>query len=81
MIKISATAEFTEDMAQTLAAYFDAYAKDGVVKVEVTNQGLWLVNPFVPARQFLGLAALPQNSPENAQLDDLAITLLGTAEH
>ena len=56
MVKILATAEFSVDMAATLNAYFETYANNGVVSVEVTDCGLWLVNPHTPSRQFLGLA-------------------------
>lgn len=54
-IKMLALAEFTEDMADTLHEYFQSYAVEGVVSVEVSTHGLWLVNP-VGGRQFLGLA-------------------------
>lgn len=53
------SAEFTKDMIETLSTFFGAYAKDGMVTIEVTNRGLWLPNPF-GGRQFLGLARLPQ---------------------
>lgn len=59
MTTVLAVAEFTQDMAETLESYFQAYASDGVVTVEVTDRGLWLVNPRYPSRQFLGLARLP----------------------
>ncbi len=61
MVKVFATAEFTADMAATLGTYFAVYADDGVVSIEVTDRGLWLVNPRYPSRQFLGLARLPQD--------------------
>ena len=32
--------ELTEDMAQTLCAYFSSYAKDGVVTLESNEMGL-----------------------------------------
>lgn len=51
--KVLATAEFTEDMIETLAKFFDTYEDDGVVSVEVTDHGLWLNNPN-GSRQFLG---------------------------
>jgi hypothetical protein len=54
MVRILATAEFTEDMAETLQTYFTAYARDGVVTVEVTDHGLWLRHPQSGTRQFLG---------------------------
>jgi hypothetical protein len=55
-IKRLAIAEFTSDMAETLVAYFKTYATQGVVLVEVTNHGLWLINPDRGVRQFLGSA-------------------------
>lgn len=61
-VRIVATAEFSADMSATLAEYFTAYAVDGIVTIEVTTHGLWLVNP-IGGRQFLGLARLP-SSPE-----------------
>jgi hypothetical protein len=59
MVVVLATARFTIDMADTLAKYFSAFSIDGVVTLEVTDQGLWLVSPHAPARQFLGLADYP----------------------
>lgn len=58
MVDVIATAEFSEDMAETLQNYFRDYAVDGVVSVEVSDRGLWLVNPD-GSRQFLGLARFP----------------------
>ena len=54
-----ATAEFSRDMVETMLTYFDAYADEGVLAVEVTNWGLWLPNKVTGGRQFLGLAKLP----------------------
>jgi hypothetical protein len=51
--------ELTEDMAQTLCAYFSSYAKDGVVTLECNDMGLWLKNHRSNSRQFLGKARLP----------------------
>jgi hypothetical protein len=59
MVVVLATARFTVDMADTLAKYFSAFAIDGVVTLEITDRGLWLVSPHAPARQFLGLADYP----------------------
>ncbi|AUH66814.1 hypothetical protein FNJ84_19810 [Paracoccus sp. M683] len=59
LTRILTEAEFTKDMVETMLEYFDQYAVDGVLRVEVTNRGLWLPNPIVPGRQFLGLARLP----------------------
>lgn len=53
-------AEFSVDMVQTLLTYFQAYEIDGVVRVEVTEHGLWLPNPHNESRQFLGLARFPK---------------------
>lgn len=58
-VKVVAVAEFTEDMAETLRDFFSSYASDGVVSVEVSTHGLWLVNPM-GGRQFLGLARFPE---------------------
>ena len=54
-----ATAEFSRDMVETMLTYFDAYADEGVLAVEVTCWGLWLPNKVTGGRQFLGLAKLP----------------------
>lgn len=54
-----ADAEFSRDMVQTMLEYFDAYADDGVLTVEIREGGLWLPNPATGGRQFLGLAKLP----------------------
>ncbi|MDM7459653.1 MAG: hypothetical protein P3W94_009975 [Paracoccus sp. (in: a-proteobacteria)] len=55
-----AVAEFSKDMVETMLAYFEAYAEDGVVTVEVTSWGLWLPNKTTGGRQFLGLARIPE---------------------
>ncbi|WP_405404575.1 hypothetical protein [Paracoccus sp. Ld10] len=54
-----ATAEFSRDMVETMLTYFDVYADEGVLAVEVTSWGLWLPNKVTGGRQFLGLAKLP----------------------
>lgn len=54
-----ADAEFSRDMVETMLQYFDAYADEGVLTVEVREGGLWLPNPVTGGRQFLGLAKLP----------------------
>lgn len=64
MTHVLSVAEFTEDMAETLHHYFSSYAKDGIVKVEVTDRGLWLVLPGMPMRHFLGRARLPDSPPK-----------------
>ena len=48
-----ADATFSIDMVETLMAFFEHYSIEGVVTVEVTDQGLWLRNP-IGGRQFLG---------------------------
>lgn len=59
-MKVIGVAEFTRDMAQTLVDYFEVYAVEGVVSVELGNDGtLWLPNKRRGGRQFLGLARLP----------------------
>lgn len=55
-----AVAEFSKDMVETMLTYFEAYAEDGVVTVEVTSWGLWLPNKTTGGRQFLGLARIPE---------------------
>lgn len=60
-VRVVAKAEFSADMSATLAEYFTAYAVDGIVTIEVTTHGLWLVNP-IGGRQFLGLARLPSDA-------------------
>lgn len=54
-----ADAEFSRDMVETMLEYFDAYADEGVLTVEIREGGLWLPNPTTGGRQFLGLAKLP----------------------
>lgn len=51
--KVAAIASFDQSMVDNLAKYFDAYAVDGIVNIEVTDHGLWFVNPN-GTRQFLG---------------------------
>ena len=46
-------AGFSVDMAETLKTYFDAYAVDGRVSIEVTDRGLWL-QTRIGGVQFLG---------------------------
>ena len=48
-----ANAEFSRDMVETMLEYFDAYADDGVLTVEVREGGLWLPNRITGGRQFL----------------------------
>ncbi len=62
MIRTLAYADFTKDMADTLQTYFTAYEHEGVVRVEVTDHGLWLRHPSLCTRQFLG-SALPLKTP------------------
>lgn len=58
--KVIAEAAFTYDMAETLLKYFMQYQKDGIVRVEVTDHGLWLKRHDVPVRHMLGLAEMPE---------------------
>lgn len=51
-------ARFTKDMAETLLRFFHAYQREGVVTLQLTERGLWLVNPHDDTRQFLGQAVL-----------------------
>lgn len=53
-------ARFTKDMAETLLRFFETYATDGVVTVEVDDLRLWLVHPHNKTRQFLGQADLSE---------------------
>ncbi|SDE82033.1 hypothetical protein SAMN05421538_11219 [Paracoccus isoporae] len=58
--KVVGVAEFTRDMAQTLTDYFDTYAVEGIVSIELGDDGtLWLPNRRLGGRQFLGMAKLP----------------------
>lgn len=58
--RIVAEAEFTIDMVDTMKKYFDFYASDGVLRVQISDFGLWLPHPEMQCRQFLGLARLPE---------------------
>lgn len=71
MVRIIGKAAFTRDMVETLDTYFDAYARTGIVEVELSDRGLWLVNPYMPARQFLGLARTDDDPDESLSHDDL----------
>lgn len=51
--KKKATARFDRNMVDMLSEYFSTYSNNGVVEVEVTDHGLWLINPN-GTRQFLG---------------------------
>lgn len=61
--KTPPVAEFSRDMVETMMTYFEAYADEGVLKVEVTSWGLWLPNKVTGGRQFLGLARMPEDTP------------------
>lgn len=55
---VVARAELTKDMVETLIEYFDAYAVEGVVSIEVVeDRRLFLPLPL-GGRHFLGLARL-----------------------
>ena len=55
---------FTVDMAETLLRFFQTYQRDDVVTLQMTERGLWLVNPHNDSRQFLGQAVLPDGERE-----------------
>ena len=63
-LAVEARAEFTQDMAETLFKYFSAFQVEGVVTLEVTSHGLWLINPHTHGRQFLGKARLGDDAPD-----------------
>lgn len=53
--RVVRTIELTEDMAKTVYFYFERYAVDGVVSVEILDDGsLWLPHHETGTRQFLG---------------------------
>jgi len=58
--------QFTHDMVETMLKYFMAYAVDGVVTLERTEQGVWLKNPD-GSRQFLGQATYPKGFTEDGR--------------
>lgn len=60
-------AKFTRDMTETLVTFFHCYERDGVVTLQVTERGLWLVNPVNGTRQFLGRATLPDAERERSE--------------
>lgn len=60
--KVITSARFTRDMVDALSQYFDDYAVDGVVRIEVTDHGLWWENPD-GSRQFLGTTEPFPNAP------------------
>jgi hypothetical protein len=62
---------FTEDMVDTLRAFFRIYQVGGVVSIQLVGNGLWLVNPHDGSRQFLGQAKLTDEE-EQAQVKRLA---------
>ena len=49
-----ATAEFTKDMVETLRRYFDEFETNGIVRVDVTDKGLWLHQDDGQGQKFLG---------------------------
>jgi hypothetical protein len=60
---------FTKDMAETLLAFFPAYQRDNVVTLQLTDRGLWLVNPHDGSRQFLGQAVLSDAQRERLEVE------------
>lgn len=49
--------ELTKDMVESLAAYFDIFAEDEVLRIVKDGTGLWFISS--DKRAFLGLARLP----------------------
>lgn len=45
-------------MVETLRRYFDEYEIDGVVRIDVTDKGLWLPMPENEGQKFLGSVKL-----------------------
>ena len=66
--KVLASAKFTKDMVESLETYFDQYAVDGVIGIEVTDQGLWWENPN-GSRQFLGSSTLLDQDGHSKRLN------------
>lgn len=64
--EVMAVAEFTHDMVETLQAVFTAYAVEGIVRLEVTTHGIWLVHPE-GIRQFLGAARAFDSESDDVQ--------------
>jgi hypothetical protein len=60
---------FTIDMVETLLAFFHAYQSDDVVTLQLTERGLWLVNPHNGSRQFLGQAVLTDAQRERMEVE------------
>ena len=58
--EVLALAKLSRDMVETLSQYFEHYAIDDVVSVEVTTHGLWLKHVPTQSRQFLGRADKPE---------------------
>ena len=48
-----ATARFDQSMVDLLCKHFSNYSSNGVVELEITDHGIWLMNPN-GTRQFLG---------------------------
>lgn len=48
-----ATARFDKSMVDLLSKYFSTYSSNGVVELEITDHGIWFINPN-GTRQFLG---------------------------
>lgn len=46
----------TLDMAETLVEYFEHFAGDGVVTLEVNPAGIWFIEPYSDRVRFLGQA-------------------------
>lgn len=57
------TAEFSADMANTVEKYFNTFAVNDEISIEVTDKGLWLQNPFGGV-QFLGSTKVITTRPD-----------------
>ncbi len=61
--KTIATAEFSRDMVETLHKYFEEFEVEGVVKIDVTDKGLWLQERLTDRQKFLGSVKVIQQAP------------------
>lgn len=65
--EVLAKAELTKDMIETLIEYFDTYAVEGVVSIEVIeDRRLFLPLPW-GGRHFLGLARLEKEGGDGSR--------------
>ncbi|KAB7610286.1 hypothetical protein F9L33_13320 [Amylibacter sp. SFDW26] len=59
--------ELTMEMVESLVKFFPRYAKDGVVKINCNNMGLWFVNPSNGTHQFIGRVQETENNPSTSE--------------